>query len=313
MTEASPSVRRALAGCLRGACCGALLAAAPAASAAQAGVLVLAHGGSEHWNTVVEQTVEQADLAFPTRIAFGMGMTAQEVTELQQAVDDLQQAGVDQIVAVPLFVSSTSEVMDQLRYLLGLRAHGPWEAAVHPVALRVPVVMTDALDDDPVVADILLDRIRELSHAPEAEEVVVVAHGPANAEDDARWLDVMTRIAARIRQEGGFHAVLPVTMQDDAPPPVREAAIQKMRGIVQQSSREHRTLVVPLLIASGGIEAKIPQALEGLEFAYSGAALLPHPKLAAWIARQVRTALGVMARLPQWRVLDTCDKMSNIS
>lgn len=273
-----------------------LIAGAPGADAAQTGVLVLAHGGSEHWNRVVEQTVEQADLAYPTRVAFGMGMTAQEVAELQRAVDDLQQQGVERIIAVPLFVSSTSEVIEQLRYLLGLQTHGPWEAAARPVTLHVPVVLTDALDDDPVVAEILLERARAMSRAPEEETVVLVAHGPTSPEDNARWLEVMARVAGRMQREGGFHAVIPVTMQDDAPPPVREAAIQKMREVVEQASRERRTLVVPLLIASGGIETKIPECLQGLQYVYGGAALLPHPKLAAWIARQVRTALGVVAR-----------------
>ena len=65
--------------------------------------------------------------------------------------------------------------------------------------------------------------------------------------------------------------------------PVRRALIgQGMDGL-----HAPRALVVPLLIASGGIEQKIPKLLSGLPYAYDGEALLPNPKLSRWIARQV--------------------------
>lgn len=256
----------------------------------QVGVLILAHGGSDRWDRIVTETVAQAQHAYPTEIAFGMGMQVHEVEQLQQAVDRLHQRGVDRIVAVPLLVSSFSQVIRQFQYLLGLRDHGPWEAKVLPITSRVPVVMTGALDDDRAVAEVLLERARALSHAPKEEAVIIVSHGPSLHEDNAQWLTVTARLADWIKVQGGFREVIAVTMRDDALRAVREHATRHMREVVSHHSREGRALVIPLLIAGGGIETKIPERLAGLEYVYRGATLLPHPKLAQWIVRQVERA-----------------------
>lgn len=254
------------------------------------GVLILAHGGSARWNRTVQELVQQAHLEEPTEIVFGMGMHAAEVHKLQQAVERLERRGVDRLIAVPLLISSASEVMRQYEYLLGLQAHGPWEAHAHHVTVHVPVVMTQPLNDDPIVGEILLERALALSTHPEQESVVIVAHGPNDDADNERWLAAMKRLAGQIQQQGRFRMVIPVTMRDDARRPIRDAATRRLREIVAQQSQQGRTLVVPLLLAGGGVEAKIPKRLSGLRFIYRGQALLPHPKLAQWLAQRVHAA-----------------------
>ncbi len=180
--------------------------------------------------------------------------------------------------------------MRQFEYVLGLRPEGPWQEHAHPVTLHAPVIMTHPLDNDPVVADILLERAARISEHPDQEAVVLVAHGPVSDEDEARWLSSMDQLAREIKGRGGFRAVVPVTMRDDAPEPVREAATQRMRRAVQELGQGGRVLVVPLLLANGGIEQKIPQRLEGLSYVLQEQALLPHPKVAQWIASQVSEA-----------------------
>ena len=266
------------------------------AHADEVGVLILAHGGSERWNQVVEETVAQAQLSEPTEIVFGMGMHPHEVQALQGAVDRLQQRGVTRMVVVPMLVSSASEVMRQFHYLLGMRPDGPWQEHVKPVTLHVTPTMTSTLfDDPPVVAEILLERALELSHNPQEETVLLVAHGPNAEEDNQQWLSAMARIAQQLREQGDFRAVLPVTMRDDAPKPIQEEATRQMRALVREHSAEGRVLVVPVLLAQGGIEAKIPRRLRGLTYAYTGKTLLPHPKLAQWIAQHVQQASTVAA------------------
>ena len=200
------------------------------------GVLILAHGGSAKWNNAVRQTVGAARLAHPTQIAFGMGMHGGEVEALQRAVDALSADGVRRIVAVPLLVSSHSEVMRQYEYLLGAREHGPWEHHAKPIHAAVPIDITRPLNDDPAVAEVLLDRAREVSRQPGQETVVLVAHGPNEEQDNARWLQSMQRVAGEVQGAGGFHAVIPVTMRDDAEPSIQEAATHHMRALVEESS-----------------------------------------------------------------------------
>ncbi len=265
--------------------------------AADVGVLILAHGGSRRWNRTVTQTVQQAQLHYPTAIAFGMGMHDREVRAIQQAVDTLERQGVHRLVVVPLLVSSSSDVMRQFEYLLRLRQRGPWETHAKPVTLHANVTMVTPLDDDPVVAEVLLDRLNVLSINPLREHVVVVAHGPNSDEDNIKWLEAMTHVTQQLQVKGRFQVVVPVTMRDDAPTSVQQASTRQLREIVHRESEQGRVLVVPLLLANGGIESKIPRRLKGLTYVYQGTALLPHPKLAQWLAQRVEQALASSSAL----------------
>ncbi len=79
------------------------------------GVLVLAHGGSSLWNETVLNAVKPLEERYHVEVAFGM---ANPVT-MEEALRKLEDKGVTEIVVVPLFVSSHSPIIRQLRYLLG--------------------------------------------------------------------------------------------------------------------------------------------------------------------------------------------------
>lgn len=69
-----------------------------------------------------------------------------------------------------------------------------------PVKSPVPIRMTPALNDHPIVAEILTNRARSISRNPEEEAIIIVAHGP-NEDDETRrplWpaADISTRAAA---------------------------------------------------------------------------------------------------------------------
>ncbi|MBI4354140.1 MAG: hypothetical protein HY595_02775 [Candidatus Omnitrophica bacterium] len=255
------------------------------------GVLVVAHGGDNRWNGLVRKAITQARLDVPVQVAFGMGMHDEETRAFQDAVNRLQRKGIHRLVVIPLLVSSHSEVFRQYEYLFHVRGEAEWKD-VEPLRLKVPVVMGKALDDDPLITGIVLERARNLSRNPSEETVVLVGHGPVSDEDAVRWLEAMGRIGEAVKTEGVFKAVLTALMRDDAPPPIKEEAGRQLREAVRTAGGQSRVLVVPLLIASGGVEHKIPKLLSGLSYAYDGEALLPHLKLSEWLARQA----GQLAR-----------------
>ncbi|MBI3311910.1 MAG: hypothetical protein HYZ88_00060, partial [Candidatus Omnitrophica bacterium] len=223
------------------------------------GVLVIAHGGSAQWNGLVRHVVKQADLEAPVGVAFGMGMHPQEVRAFQEAVEQLEKHGARRLVVIPLLVSSFSEVFRQYEYLFGIRPEAQWSEAGAPVSLKIPVVMGRALDDHPAVAEILLERARELSRDPNTETVILIAHGPTEDADNQQWLERIRHLGQRIQQAGGFREVLGFTIRDDAPAAIREGAEAALRTAVHTAGGQGRVLVVPLLIAQGGIERKIPK------------------------------------------------------
>lgn len=273
------------------------------------GILLLAHGGNSEWNERVTAMAGQIERTAPTEVAFGMATRA----NIQGAIDRLTARGVTEIVAVPLFISSWSSVITSTEYLLGQRAEPPATLAVFakmshstgghgstnhgeghngheatdatsPVKSTVPVRMTQALNDHPIVAEILTTRARSISRDPASEAVVIVAHGPNEDDQNRRWLADMASLAQRVSTAGEFASVDYLTLRDDAPKAVRDEATTALRTLVaKRAGEERRVLVVPLLLSFGGIERGLRERLDGLSYTMPEAGLIPDDRLVKWV------------------------------
>jgi sirohydrochlorin cobaltochelatase len=275
-----------------------------ASSPAKPGILVLAHGGSASWNNAVLEIARTVDEKYPAEVAFGMATRA----NIQQGIDRLAGRGAQKIIAVPLFISPHSSVITATEYLLGQRsempedlklfarmshggAHAPDEHGTHPVQTTLPIRMTPALGRHPIVADILLSRARSMSTDPAEEVVILVAHGPSPERENVLWLADMKALAEQMSAVQKFHRIDYLTLRDDAPAPIREAATKELRTMVEAAKAEgKRALIVPLLLAYGGIEAGLKKRLEGLDYTVAQRALLPDERLASWILASAEAA-----------------------
>ncbi len=284
-----------------------LFAAPLNVAAAPYGIILMAHGGSASWNREIEALRARVDARAPTETALGMADPA----ALQAAVDRLERRGVARIVAVPLFVQSRSEVLDQTRYALGLTdkssevlkrayermgaAHSAHGAHRHEfsqtrVKAREPIVMASGLDDHPLVSRILMERAKALSRNPASETVVLVAHGPVDDAAMPSWRNSMTSLCGALAG-GGFRKCSFSLLRDDAAPEVRAAAVAELRAkVARAKTRKGRAIVVPVLIARGGIEEKIAKDLRGLDYAWDGRTLMPHEGFDAWVLERAAAA-----------------------
>ena len=248
------------------------------AAQAEKGILVLAHGGTKPlWNESVRDVVRPLEGRYNVDVAFGMADRA----SIQDAVTRLEKRGVRFIIVVPLFISSHSPIIPDTRRLLGLDPASPERY----IKGDVDFVMTGALDASPLVSEIVLERAREMSEEPSGEVVVLVGHGPNEPELNELWLRNMGQIGGRVKDAGGFKDVLVTTVRDDAPREIQEEATRNLREMVECSGTDSRVLVIPYVLASGGIEEGIRDRLVGLEFRF-GRPLLPHPNITRWIEQQ---------------------------
>ncbi len=160
------------------------------------GVLVLAHGmhahdhenhtskGTPAWNASVLEAVQPIEEKYPLEVAFGMADPA----TIQESIQKLEKKGVTDVIVVPLFISSHSPIIGNSRYILGLQGELPRTTDVKSLPRlesKVTFHMTEALNDSILVAEILLERAKELSTRPDEETVILVGHGP-NDEDENR-------------------------------------------------------------------------------------------------------------------------------
>ncbi len=290
-----------------------LLLAAPARATAPYGILLLAHGGDASWNREVERLRARVNAKIPTETALGMA----DLKSLQAAVDRLEKRKVKRIVAVPLFVQSRSEVLDQTRYALGLRekpsevlreayerlaaahahhgggAHGhSMEFSTARVKAREPIVMARALDDHELVGRVLSERARALAGKAAKAHLVLVAHGPVDDAAVRAWETTLGSLCSMASAGGKFADCAVALLRDDAAPEIRAAAVADLREKVSRESlgKAGPVVVVPVLIARGGIERKIPKDLAGLDYAWDGRTLMPHAGFDAWVLERAAAA-----------------------
>jgi len=258
------------------------------------GVLVMAHGGGEEWNTAVLEAV--APLAQDCRLEVAFGMA--DAVSLQDGITRLEVHGVKRIGVVRLFISGNSWY-ERTQQILGLLEGAP----DRPVAqdhdhrstdehtMEFWQIETDAsfalsregLADAEEVGSVLADRARRLSVDPQHEDVLILAHGPEDDAENERWLASIDAHADAVRESLPFRRVRVDSLREDWPEK-RDAAERRIREFVQTSLDEGgKAVVIPFRVQGFGPYAEV---LEGLDYVADRHGLLPHEAVTDWIRRQ---------------------------
>lgn len=246
------------------------------------GVLMISHGSRDDaWVSLVDEAVQGISLRedLPVAVSF---LELVEGRLIQDGIDALEAEGVTDILVVPLFVSSGSTHIDEIAYALGVKPEPELETDLELFTVSANVHYGNPVDDDPDIAVILWDKLRELSVHPQRETILLVGHGSVHDGFRQRWEQGIASLAQRVGQVSGVAAADYALLNPDS---VRsKAEYWRQQG--------HEVLVAPLFLSEGYFTKRvIPQRLEGVGYRYSGRTLLPHPLFPRWIERQVETLL----------------------
>jgi len=256
------------------------------------GLLVISHGSREPgWVALVDETIEIV------RESVGNDLKVEaaflELVDgrlIQDGIDRLAAEGVNETLALPLFVSSGSTHVNEIGWALGSYPEPLIETDLEPFdTLAFRIDYGRPMGEAPEVVEIVLDRLRAMSEDPAEESVLIIGHGSEETGFRENWERELTGIAERVKEAGGFRSAATALL---LPNQVSER--------IQRVMREHsgkRILAVGLFLSEGYFtKTVIPRHLAasvGLEACrYDGAALMPHPNVAAWIVRQAREWLG---------------------
>lgn len=250
------------------------------------GVMVMSHGSrSGQWVRLVDEAVDRVRDRLPEGVP--VASVFLEIVEgrlIQDGIRSLEQEGVTDIVAVPLFISSGSTHIDEIGYALGVTDKPALPTKLVPFERRAAIHFTPPIDDDPEIAWILYEKVQELSREPSRELLLLVGHGSVEKGFHARWRHVLEGLAARMKELGGFDAA-------DAAMLLPDQVDFKLR-LWQKRKPGHRVIVAPLFLSEGYFTREvIPSRMGNREYGYNGKALLPHPLVAGWIEGRVRQVL----------------------
>lgn len=277
---------------------------------AETGILFIAHGTMNHgnghgehlsactshhpspWENFVLTTLDGMKGEIPKKFEVAFGMWESHCYD--EAIDRLtarlvsEGKKLDHLVVFPLFISSHSEVIEMQKFIFKKRPDIvipiPY---VHTTKFNGTITYMNALDYDPQVSMILANRFHHLIHmakeggyATKKMELVLVMHGPVDDQANLEWMKMGERYNKDLTYLFPVSQTHIISLRDDAPAEVRDLMTAKLRTIVTEARcNGSMALILPLLIAKGGIDQGILERLNGLDYIWSGEALFPDSKL----------------------------------
>jgi len=251
------------------------------------GFLIMPHGSSAPYNDGIIAAMPDIVEDYLTAFAFGM---ASPMT-IRQAVRKLEAEGVRHAVFLRLFAREDT-FRDPADYIVGLRPEPP--AHGHggtPERVRTPIrfISTGGYQPDPLIAEILTDRILEVSRNPAEESVLLLSHGTRSDRSNAAALAVVEDNIADMKAalDEPFRAIRAINLREDWPDK-RAEALREINAYIKEANRHGRAIVISNRLYGSGSYAEY---LDGLDYVMNGQGLIPHPNFTRWVARTLEDAL----------------------
>lgn len=282
----------------------------PVASA-DPGLLLVAHGSPRaEWNQPVLEVGRRVAVEVLKAGRFKAVRTAMlEAAEpsIPTAVAELEAEGCDRIVAVPLFIAPSGHSLFDVPTMLGLHSSPRQLAALRaegatPATSKVPILLTQTLDEGDLLASYVLEQVRELSRSPGEEAVVVLAHGDPDHQPavDRILREATTRSCGEVGIRYGDWACIGMG---------QGYASEGVAAINRAAARKPRVLVVGLYLSSTArdlheralhsIHQRSPglDPFHGADVAFSTRRLTDDPALVRWVIEAANAAFDPISEV----------------
>lgn len=271
-------------------------------SNAKTALLLVAHGShSDDWNQTlltVGEEVKALALADEANPFDDVQMAFLEFTEpsIFSVVNNLDNAGVERVLVMPVFVAPSGHSMRDLPAALGIYADQEICQTMAEENIRIPetdlhFVLGPTLFPGDLIKEITLERVRTLSTNPEDEAVVIMAHG-----DDyfgKYWQNMVNQTGEYICGKTGLESCEGAFIHIG-----QRFTSDGLEAIESALKLKKTVLVANLFMAMDleklanaskqnfmGTHVPVKILLRGKDIRYCDA-LAPHPKIAAYLWKQ---------------------------
>lgn len=276
---------------------GLALAARAAAPERPAGLLLLLPAAGPQTGRTAAEIAKALKSKFKVESA-----VAPDTRDIQKAVDRLQAARAARIIAIPLVASSHSILMDQTRYLLGIRKEPSDEylyrgkapiggAPIRRVRTAVPVALTPALDDHAVLIEIVAGNAAVETRDPARTNAILLVEAPKADAANPQWLGTIQSMAEKARQAAKLKGMKLLVLRDDVPQADREKDDRALRDAAKSLAREGKLVLLPLAMSGGAPSRRVARALNGIFAKISLKGIFPHARLVAWTEQMAEKGL----------------------
>ncbi|MCE7791139.1 cobalamin biosynthesis protein CbiX [Salipaludibacillus sp. CUR1] len=247
----------------------------------KAGVLLIAHGSSNpQWEKDIEYAVSKVNTDLTVVLSC---LEFTEEKTIEKGIRELEQRGIETIISIPLFISSGSTHIDEIKYALGVKAGTTVTTDLKPVQTHCRIIWREPMNNHPLILDMISERMDALTSEPENETLLIVGHGSDEPGFKQKWEGFLEEIKLEVDKRFSFHKTVYGTLHPD-----------NLRQVAESLPDDKKMLVLPLFLCEGYFTKKvIPRKLEGLAYT-SADTYLPHPNVSYWIEDQAAAALAAL-------------------
>ncbi|ADE14923.1 conserved hypothetical protein [Nitrosococcus halophilus Nc 4] len=255
------------------------------------GFIIMPHGSTAPYNDGIIAAMPDMVRRYPTAFAFGMASPF----AIGQAVNELEAAGVRHGVFLRLYAMS-HHFREASDYILGLRMAPPAHnhgGVPERVRTSVRFVTTGGYQPDPLISEILKDRILEVSQDPSQESILLLSHGSRSDKANAADLALITEhniATIKAILPAPFRDIRAMSLREDWPDK-RAEALREIRAFIEQANNGGQAIVISNRLYGSGSYGTY---LDGLEYVMNGQGLIPHPNFTRWVEKSLREGIAVL-------------------
>ncbi|HBQ61650.1 MAG TPA: hypothetical protein DD671_19090, partial [Balneolaceae bacterium] len=234
------------------------------------------------------QEVRDLHASFSENYTTSLSIITPEETDrfLKEGIQSLEEQGADELVVLPLFVSD-----DHPLYKLAL------ERLSDKKFTKLPVEFASTMNNSFLTAEILVDRINELSQDSKNEALVVVAAGASNEEEKKAIKADVEQILHMNHGFFSFESEEVVVFGDaDGRSADAQKKLQETLAVIQEKGLT--PVVIPFGFTSKldgmmAFSSRIRSIVLKDGTFYNGKDITPHETVELWLARQANSYLPV--------------------
>ena len=255
---------------------------ANAAAPSKVGFLVVAPDRGFLGNQEVRSLVDEFKKSYTATLGLAgrdyIGVEGEYAAYLSRAAQELKQAGVTEIVAIPLFLSEADPLFKRVRPLLPAYTGG------------LPVRWAQAMAHDYLIGQIVLDRVEALSEHPESERLIVVATGALDSASEKAIKVDTEKLVGYVTRYKHFREAEAVVYYDREAENAEQKNQEIKAYLMSQMAKHGRTLLVPAFIGpkfdySMSLTSWLDDQFKQTHVAYKPEELLPHPNALLWLKK----------------------------
>jgi hypothetical protein len=268
------------------------------------GVLIVSHGSdSSTWKEAVEELVTDVKIQLknePEVAAVELAYVTTGASSIGEKVRMFDKAGYDQVIIIPLFLSSISTINDEyFQFLIGTRSDLKTLKKLKNEGYdiyfpKLRINLTPALDRSNVIKKNVLRRVKELQGNESGEDMAIVLVGYGDKKYGSQMEALMSKVGRYLKIKTDIDTVAFAFAGNV----VEYSGDQVVRVIKEVLDLEEVVLVVPVLLSvdemiqTNSIQAAINFIEQQSKVRYQPTAMLPDPKVNNWVVTKVTDVLG---------------------